>query len=256
LQNLIKDPNYQLSEPDILWLSEEKLVETAKLAKYIHFKALKLKYQLVGELAINPFYEIMLKIERQERLDPKQVVQLIEEGRLPRHGKIATAYHRLEAIFYEKEYRRTGNRWNLPSASSNWRKANEPEQALKVTETVNWHKVQESDLRSAIWGTRGAAFRDLARLNEAENCAMQAMECQPESHQPYTLMGAIEYDQSNYPEGDRWFQMAAERGADDTDDEIKRIIRMTKDKEKRREVVEYLLDKDSNHYKWATSYLK
>lgn len=256
LQGLIENPDLQVSEEDILWLSEEKLLETAEIGKQIHFKILKSKYQIVGELALDPFYEIMLKLERQERLDPKQVIQLIEEDRLSRHGKIATAYHRLEAIFYEKEYRRTGNRWNLPSASSNWRKANEPEQALKVTETVNWHKVQESDLRAAIWGTRGAAFRDLDRLDEAENCAMQAMECQPESHQPYTLMGAIEYDRSNYPEGDRWFKMAAERGADDTDDEIKRIIRMTKDKEKRREVVEYLLDKDPNHYKWAKSYLK
>lgn len=69
-------------------------------------------------------------------------------------------------------------------------------------------------------------------------------------------MGAIEYDRRNYPEGDRWFQMAAERGADDTDDEIERIVRMTKDKEKPREVVEYLLDKDSDRYQWARAYLK
>ncbi len=43
--------------------------------------------------------------------------------------------------------------------------------------------------------TRGAAFRDLAQLEEAESCAMQAMESQPDNHQPYTLMGAICYDQ-------------------------------------------------------------
>ena len=50
--------------------------------------------------------------------------------------------------------------------------------------------------------------------------------------------------------------MAIERGADDTDDEIKRIVRMTKDKEKRREVIEYLLNKDKKLYAWANSYLK
>jgi len=256
LKALAKNGEFQITEENIQWLSKEGLIETAEIAKQAHFRALKGEYQIVGQLAIDPFYEIMLKLEREERLDPKQVIQLIEEGRLSRHGKIAIAHHRLEAIFYEENYQRTGNRWNLPSASSNWRKANEPEIALKVTENMNWNKVKESDLKSALLVTRGAAFRDLAQLDEAENCATQAMECQPGSHQPYTLMGAICYDRSKYPAGDHWFEMAAERGADDTDDEIKSIVRMTKEKDKRREVVEYLLNKDPNRYKWAKSYLK
>ncbi len=120
---------------------------------------------------------------------------------------------------------------------------------------MNWSKVQEVDLKSALLVTRGAAFRDLARLDEAENCAAQAMEFQPNNHQPYTLMGAICYDQGKYPEGDTWFEMAAQRGAKDTDDEIEKIVRMTKDKVKRKEVVEYLLSKDSKRYRWAKSYL-
>lgn len=256
LMELLNHEEFKISEKDIQFLLKEKLSETAEIARHIHFKALKTKYQIVGQLAINPFYEIMLKLEREERLDPKQVIQLIEEGRLSRHGKIAIAYYRLEAIFYENEYQRTGNKWNLPSASSNWRKADEPEKALKVTESVNWNRVQDPDLKSALWVTRGAAFRDLTQLNKAERCAVQAMECQPQSHQPYTLMGAICYDQCEYAEGDRWFEMAAERGADDMDDEIERIVRMTKDKDKRIDVAKYLLSKDSKRYAWAKSYLK
>jgi len=242
-----------VTEDDIQWLINEELLETAEIAKAIHLNILKAKYQILGELAVDPFYEIMLKLEREERLDPKQVIQLIEEGSLSRHGKIATAYYRLEAIFYQKEYQRTGNRWNLPSASSNWRKADEPENALKVTDNVNWNKVQEPDLKATLLVTRGAAFRDLDRLDEAESCAVQAMECQPESYQPYTLMGAIYYNRGEYSEGQKWFEMAVERGATvkDIDDEIKRIVRMTKDKDKRREVAEYLLQKDPNRYSWA-----
>jgi len=254
--NLPEQFKCDLSEQDIKWLINEGLTESANIAQQIHFKYLKSKYQVIGQLPVNPFYEIMLKIEREERLDPKQVVQLIEKGSLSRHGKIAIAYYRLEAIFYEKEYQRTGNRWNLPSASANWRKADEPEQALKVTENINWSKVKEPDLKSAIWVTRGAAFRDLMKLDEAENCANQAIEYQPNNHQPYTLMGAICYDRGQFVDGDKWFLMAIERGASDTDDEIKRIVRMTKDKEKRREVTEYLLRKDKNLYAWANSYLK
>ncbi|MEQ8969482.1 MAG: hypothetical protein RIE73_03700 [Coleofasciculus sp. C1-SOL-03] len=257
LQILLDNPQFKISEQDINWLIKEELHETAEIAQKLHFKYLKNKYQIIDpRLPINPFYEIMLKLEREERLDPKQVVQLIEENQLSRSGKIAIAHYRLEAIFYEKEYKRTGNRWNLPSASSNWRKANESDKALKVTDQINWTKVRESALKSALLVTRGAAFRDLRRLDEAEDCATQAIESQPESHQPYTLMGAICYDRSEYSDGDEWFEMAAERGAVDTDDEIERIVRMTKDKDKRREVAEYLLKKDPDRYAWASSYLK
>lgn len=257
IQTLPEDLKSQLSENDINWLIQEKLCETAKIARKIHFQSLKRKYNIIDpKLPINPFYGIMVKLEREERLDPKQVVQLIEERRLSRHGKIAIAYYRLEAIFYEKEYKRTGNRWNLPSASSNWRKAGKPEKALEVTKNVNWNQVREAELKSALLVTRGAAFRDLSQLDEAENCAKQAMESQPDNHQPYTLMGAICYDGGKFADGDIWFKMAIERGADDTDDEIERIVRMTKDKNQRKEVVEYLLNKDPKRYGWAKSYLK
>ncbi|MGB3649822.1 MAG: hypothetical protein WBA41_01235 [Rivularia sp. (in: cyanobacteria)] len=257
IQTLPEDLKSEVREKDINWLTQEGLCETAEIACKMHFQSLRRKYQIIDpNLAIDPFYGIMVKLEREERLDPKQVVQLIEERRLSRHGKIAIAYYRLEAIFYEKEYKRTGNKWNLPSASSNWRKADESEKALEVTKNVNWNQVREADLKSALLVTRGAAFRDLSQLDEAESCATQAMESQPDNHQPYTLMGAICYDLSNFADGDTWFEMAAERGADDTDDEIERIVRMTKDKNQRKEVVEYLLNKDRLRYAWAKSYLK
>lgn len=153
-------------------------------------------------------------------------------------------------------HKRTGNKWNLPSASSNWRKANEPKKALAATEKLNWNKVKELDLKSALLVTRGAAFRDLSQLDEAETCAKQAIECQPTSHQPYTLMGTICYDRGAYAKGDQWFEMAMQRGAGHIDDEVEKIVRMTKDKEKRQEVIEYLLSKNSGRYAWAQSYLK
>lgn len=254
LQKLWENEKLQINEKDIKWLLEQGLIETSEIARQIHFKILTTKYQIV-QPAFEPFYEIMLKLEREERLDPKQVIQLIEKGSLYRHGKIAIAHYRLEAIFYEKEYERTKNKWNLPSASSNWRKADKPEQALKVTDKINWKNVKESDLKSALLVTRGAAFRDLDQLDEAENCAMQAKECQPGNHQPYTLLGAICYDRHEYTDGDRYFEMAEERGANDIDDEIEKIVRMTKDKDKRREVAEYLFKKNPDRYWWAHRYL-
>ncbi|MEH2248329.1 hypothetical protein [Nostoc sp.] len=40
------------------------------------------------------------------------------------------------------------------------------------------------------------------------------------------------------------------------DSEIKRVVKNAKDENKRREVIEYLLKKDSQRYSWAKSYLK
>ena len=267
LFQILKNIESKVTEDDIQWLISEELCETAKISKVNHFRMLQVKYRIVGQLQADPFYEIMLKLEREERLDPMQVVQLMAEERLSRHGEIAIAHYSLEAKFYEKEYQRTNNQWNLASASSNWRKADKPQNALAVTKDVNWKKVQGFKLQSALWVTRGGAFRDLAHLDtlvnhthlkNAKECAAEAMECQPKSHQPYTLMGAICYDRGEYLDGDKWFEMAIERGASDNtiDDEIKRIVRTTKDKDKLKEVVAYLLKKDQMRYGWASQYIK
>lgn len=71
-------------------------------------------------------------------------------------------------------------------------------------------------------------------------------------------MGAINYDRGEYLKGDSWFEEAKQRGAktEDIDDEIKRVVRSTKDERKQLEAVEYLLKKDPQQYAWAKSYLK
>ncbi|OYD93613.1 hypothetical protein CDG76_16540 [Nostoc sp. 'Peltigera membranacea cyanobiont' 210A] len=246
------------NESEIDWLKNNRREDIIVLAQQKHFAILKRKYRLIYlSLALEPFYAIMVKLEKKERLDPKLVLQLMEEELLSPGGKIALAYYRLEAEFYEQEFHRTGNKWDIPTASSYWRKADEPEQALKLT-NLDLNQIKESKLKSAISVTRGAAFRDMGNLADAEICAKKAMEYHPDSHQPYTLMGAICYDKSDYPKGDYWYEQAIKRGAkpEDIDDERKRVVRSTKDENKRHEAAEYLLKKDSQRYAWAKSYLK
>jgi hypothetical protein len=251
----------QLSEQDINFLKKRKLTDTLTIAQQKHFALLKVKYRIVdprNELPLDPFYTIMQKLEREERLDPVLVVQLIEENFLFLEGKIVLAFHRLEALFFEQEYERTGNQWNLPNASSHWRKAGKPKQALKLTENLNFDKIKENKLKSALLTTRGGAFRDIEELNKAEKCALKAIEYQPSSHHPYTLRGAICYEWGEYSKGDYWFEEAIKRGASpgDQDSEIRRVVKNAKDENKRSEVVEYLLKKDPQRYTWAKSYLK
>ncbi len=247
-----------MSDLEIEWLRNNEYEDIIILAQHKHFAALKRKYGLVDPLlALEPFYAIMVKLEKKERLDPKFVFQLMEEGLLSNDGKIALAYYKLEAEFYEQELVRTGHKWNIPTASGYWRKADEPEQALKLT-NLDLNRVNDSNLKSAILVTRGAAFRDVDKLDDAENCAKKAMKYQPNSHQPYTLMGAICYDRYDYEQGNYWFEQAIQHGAEtkDIDAEIKRVIRSTKDENKRYQAAEYLLKKDSQRYSWAKSYLK
>jgi hypothetical protein len=251
----------QLNDSQIYWLRNNGREDVIALAQQKHFAGLKVKYRIVdprNELPLDPFYTIMQKLEREERLDPVLVVQLIEQELLAPNGKIAMAYHRLEALFYEQGIKRTGDKWKLPTASSHWRKADEPWRALQLTNTLNIATIKGDDLKSAILVSRGAAFRDIQRLDEAKECAMQAINYHPETHQPYTLMGAICIDRGEYSEGNEWFDKAIERGAESEgiDDEVKRVVRNARDENKRREVVEYLLQKDPIRYAWAKSYRK
>jgi hypothetical protein len=65
----------------------------------------------------------------------------MEEEILSHGGKIALAYYRLEAEFYEQEFHRTGHKWHIPTASSYWRKSNEPEQALRLSRKIIVNKL-------------------------------------------------------------------------------------------------------------------
>lgn len=249
-----------LSESEIDLLKKHQGDDIINFAKQKHFEVLKRKYGIVdpgNKLPLEPLYTIMLKLEKKERLDPLFVIQLIEEDILSSSGKITLAHYRLEAEFYEEEFKRTGHQWHIPNASSYWRKANEPKRVLELTK-LDLSRIRENKLKSAILVTRGAAFRDMDNLGNAESCAKEAMKYYPESYQPYTLMGAIFYEKGDYQEGDCWFREAIKRGAktDNIDDEIKRVIRSTKDEHNRQIAVEFLLKKDPKRYTWANFYLK
>ncbi len=254
----------QLEESQINWLKENGRENIIAIAQEKHFATLKSKYDVSDykdKSSSSSLYAILQKLEKGERLEPTEVAWLQEnktEWRQLFSGKIFITYHKIEATFYEQEYERTGNQWNLPNASSHWRKADRPKQALKLTENLNLEKIKENKLKSALLTTRGGAFRDIDELDKAEKCARQAIEYQPNSHHPYTLMGAICFERGEYSQGEYWFAEAIKRGASprDQDAEIKRVVKNAKDENKRREVVDYLLKKDPQRYAWAKSYLK
>ncbi|RCJ18061.1 hypothetical protein A6S26_29305 [Nostoc sp. ATCC 43529] len=271
-----------LNDLEIEWLKNNNLEDIIILFQQKHFAVLKSKYDVLRYQDKSPtslLYTILQKLESKQRLEPTDVAWLQEnktevpqatysyyrwqeepkyQGAKLFSGKILIVYHTIEANFYEQEFERTGNKWNLANASSHWRKADEPEKALQLTNNLEFDKIKENKLKSALLTSRGGAFRDIEKLDKAENCARQAIEYQRKSHHPYTLMGAICFERHQYLDGEYWFQEAIKRGANprDTDSEIKRVVKNTKDENKRQEVIEYLLKKDSQRYSWAKSYLK
>jgi len=252
-----------LSQADIDWLKQigsENLVTLFQGLE--HYAVLTKKYDLSDSQHKPPsyhssLYAILKKLDKGERLEPKDFAWLTGEQLIYPETQIFTTYHEIEATFYEEEYKRTKNKWNLANASSHWRKAEQPKRALKQT-ALNFEKLKDGKLKSALQTTRGGTFRDIGKLGDAERCARQAIEYNPRSHHPYTLMGAICYERGEYYEGDEWFAKAIKRGASprDQDAEIKRVLKNAdKDKKKRREIVEYLLKKDPVRYKWVKKYL-
>jgi hypothetical protein len=64
----------QLNNSEIYWLRNNGREDVIALAQQKHFAALKVKYRIVdprNELPLDPFYTIMQKLEREERLDPR-----------------------------------------------------------------------------------------------------------------------------------------------------------------------------------------
>jgi hypothetical protein len=287
----------QLTETEYNWLVQNrqnnKLLENQEIFRYLVSRKLDDGKPLDDIEAAWFIVEVEAKIERKqvlteaednwliqnrgELLEKKKILRYLISRKLDDDGKrldaieaawlhdnfqeghpLLISYHKIEALFYENEYTNTGNKWNLANASSHWRKAEKPKSALSVTDKLNFAKIKEDKLKSALLTTRGGAFRDLEELDQAENCAMQAIQYYPQSHHPYTLMGAICFERGQYGEGEKWFEEAIQRGASprDQDAELKRIVsRNTKDSKKLWELIKYLLDKDSERYSWARRYL-
>ncbi|WP_250855367.1 hypothetical protein, partial [Anabaena sp. PCC 7938] len=220
--NHLKYKNESLTDLEIEWLKNNDREDIIILVQERLFSILKLRYAVFDDeykSLSSPLYSILQKLEQGERIEPKDVGWLQENNLF--YNRIWTKYHCIEAYFYQQDFKRTSNRWNLVNASSHLRKADQSELALHLTNNLPLDNIDDNKLKSALLTTRGGAFRDVDKLDAAETCARQAMKFQPDSHHPYTLMGAICYQQGKYLEGDNWFKEAIKRGANprDTDSE-------------------------------------
>lgn len=211
------------------------------------FKTLSEKYyvrNLVNFDPTNRLFMILVKLEDEEVLTVEEIEYLKRSN-----------YFGPLAKYYEFEYQRDQSKvWRLVTACSAWRDAKLPLKTLEISNKVNFG---EQKAMSALLTTRGGAFRDLVDFEEAKISAKKAIQLQPEGYHAFNLLGAILYQEGNYPDADSYFEKAIKNGSSEkaVDEEIKRSVNRSS-MEEQRIVAEYLLKKDPKRYEWAGYYLK
>jgi len=190
------------------------------------------------------------RIEQGIRFTDEDVVWLTERDYFT--PCLKHEFHRLEAIFCSQNFARNGDPWEAVNASSHYRKANMPDDALNLATRVDNGKHKDKHLKSAICTTIGGSKRDLGKFDEALIYAHDAHAHDPKSFHPCTLFGALYYQLGNYSLGDEWFLKAIERGAKSgsIDAELRSIFRQA-DKNKREELRHHLLKIDPVRYSWV-----
>jgi tetratricopeptide (TPR) repeat protein len=210
------------------------------------FNLLKQKYGLSKSSYTSidsPLHIILLKLEAEESLADEDVQWLKTEQ-----------LFNILAIHYEREYKKTGDLWNLVKAASNLRKINK---ADKVIELLKDKHTNDSKLMSAMLTTCGGAYRDIGEKDKAQEYAYDAIEINNTSYHPYNLMGAIYYDRGLPQEGNKWFARAIELGSNPIikEIEIKKSFKITGE-DVRKRLAEYLLQEDAQKYHWVKKYIK
>jgi hypothetical protein len=158
----------------------------------------------------------------------------------------------------EEKFRRTKLYWDAVKAAGYWRMADQPANALAITEGLAG-KVAPiyPRLKSAVLTARGAAFRDLGHLDEAESHGLGAVAANDEDYHPCMLLGAVYYQKGNAERGANFFARAVDLGAkpEGVEWRIKDAVRRA-GKEVQRDMARHLLKEDPERYGWAKQYLK
>jgi hypothetical protein len=210
------------------------------------FEQLKKQYNVSEFKDSSPtsfLYAVLLRMEDRSDLTSDQIEQL-KSNRL----------HTVLATYYYRRFKMAANVWELVKACAQLRKADRPDDAIRISDVPPL--MEDADAASALLTTRGGALRDLKCLSEAEACARRAIELNDTKYQPYSLLGAICYQNGAPEEGERYFRAASQRGADESkhDWERKRALCLA-NLEERDRVARYLLSRDPVRYAWAREYL-
>jgi hypothetical protein len=229
------------------WLVELQRQEQERVAiqQFINLKDKYFATSYREKSPLSPLYPILIKIDSDEFLEEGQI-EFLKRNRL--FGTLA--------IYCQRRYESTYEPWELVKASGYWRDNSQPDKSIQITEDLlNQHNSLNGRIRAAVFTTRGGAFRDLHRLEDAEHSANSAIQVDPKNYYPYNLLGAIYFERGNAEQGEVYFLKALELGAPQRsqEEQMKGALKNAGQAE-RQAVAQYLLQRDPVKYKWAHHY--
>lgn len=158
-------------------------------------------------------YKIFKYIQMGKRFLEDDILWLIEKNFMLPKSKLSIEYNSREANFYMKEYEEKKDLWLIVNASSHFRKANKSTKSIEIIEQINFSKIKDTSLKSALIITQGGAYRDLRKFDKALENAKKGYDWNPKDYHPCTLFGALYYEKGEYSLGDKWYSKAKENGA-------------------------------------------
>lgn len=198
---------------------------------------------------------LLKQVSSGDRLAPEDVAWLSTEVVDCWTDALQKAWHRLEAEALTKAWEESRDPWDAVNASAHWRKADEPQQALEVTEAALAKAGRSPKPRSALLTTRGGAMRDAGRLAEARTLGLEAHELIPADFRPCTLLGAVSMGLGDLAAGHEWYAKAealgAERRAIDQD---LRALLIRSEPDARDRIRNYLLEQDPERFAWLRNW--
>lgn len=194
---------------------------------------------------------LLRQVARGQRLGVEDLAWLKTEAEYCWTEELQRAWHALEAATLTKAWESSGDPWNAVNASGHWRKAGEPERALRLTEAALARIGPNPKLRSALATTRGGAMRDMRRLDEAKALASEAHELTSSDYRPCTLLGAVHIELGDLPTGHKWYTKAESLGAprQAIDQELRGLLMRSSIQEQQR-IREFLLRQDPERFAW------
>lgn len=198
--------------------------------------------------------DILRRVDRGIRLKDQDIAWLVTKDY--EYGyytdELRERYHENEAEFYFTEFKKRKDLWLAVNASSHYRKCKRAKKADSMLNAIDFLKLKNKKLKSALFTTHGGVKRDLRQYDNALTFGEQAHKLTPKDFRPCTLLGAINMEIGHLGLGEEWYEKAIERGASEksVDDDIRSIF-MRANLGKREKLRSYLLSKDPHRYSWA-----
>jgi hypothetical protein len=214
-------------------------------------KMLWAKYDIgfIERAHMRQMIDILERVEVGARVADADVFWLVTNDY--RTYELKRAIHEIEAKYFREVFEKTNDPWAAVNASSNFRKAESPSEALSLLDRIEISSQSNEHLKSALCTTKGGALRDQRKYEEALHLGMQAHNFDVRSFHPCTLVGAIHFETGDFALGEKWFAMAVQRSAtlDAIDSEVRAILRRLNDV-RRSTLADHLFKADPVRYAW------